>query len=217
MKWQDVIDQILERTHLLLIFLGVACFVLGAAGGLKKDWLVIEDTPGRVVISLFGLVLVVIGVIIAIRNSGTEPNGKAFDIKIDSPGDRDAVDIVNVRGRIRKRIPKDYILMIFRIYPQLDNAIYPLYEVTLNDDGKSWYALNCHIGGSTGHQRILGAYLVGPSGQALIKYFKEAESRHGEALAQAKASLPATLVYLPLITRRTKDMIKGAEVRVTRR
>jgi hypothetical protein len=77
------------------------------------------------------------------------------------------------------------------------------------------------MGGAVGDKRTVGIYLVGPSGQALFKYLKEAERRHGNTVAfymnHTKQKPPGGLEYLPAITDRTKDMIKCAEVRVTRK
>jgi hypothetical protein len=204
--------------------LGVVCVILGAASGFK-DWVFIEDVGGRIALGIFGFFLVITGLVITVRNSGSEPNGRAYGITIESPGDRDKVDVVTVRGRIRRRLPKGYTLMVLRIYPRTRNGVYPLKEVSFEPDGKRWSAFDCNIGGSSGDERIIGAYLIGPSARALITYFKEAERTHGEALEQARAllppgtklSLPSTFVFLPLIFERPADMIRGDEVRVFRR
>jgi hypothetical protein len=107
--------------------------------------------------------------------------------------------------------------MLLLIYPDLHNAIYPLVEVRVDDDGRNWTVPSCDIGGRTGERRVIGFYLVGPAGRALFRYYREAAKVHNETNNLLQRAVPETdIKHLPLILERTHDMIKCAEVLVIR-
>jgi hypothetical protein len=124
------------------------------------------------------------------------------------------VAVVNVIGEIKRKIPFGYSLMILRIYP--DNGFIPLMEVQFGNDGKSWTANGCDIGGKSGERRRLGAYLVGPSGKALFRYFREASAVHNKTKVSLEKLSSERAEFLPLIYERTNDMVKCAEVPLKR-
>jgi hypothetical protein len=149
-----------------------------------------------------GLVLFITGLVLLIKTPAPLLKASDYGVIVHSPRSGETVDVVEVAGTIKKMPPKDYKLMIFRIYPDLGRAIYLLREVDYLEDGK-WIAKGCDIGGKTGNNRSLGVYLVGKSGQALFKYSKRATD------VQKETGKPPGANNLAFIyeDERTEDMI----------
>lgn len=214
--WTDVVAEFLDRRFLVLVVLGVICLILGASNGISfaKFTLLVNET-GQWALYGAGALLTIAALVT--KSSSSEPNPSRYGVKITYPQHMEQVDIVDVRGIIKKRPPSDYTLVALRQYSGRYLTIYPMSEAGFSEDGKSWTAPACNIGGSTGDSRTIGIYLVGPSGRALIRYFKDAEAVHGRALAQVWQSVSEEARTLPLITDLTADMVKCAEVLVKRK
>jgi hypothetical protein len=88
--------------------------------------------------------------------------------------------------------------------------------VRLNPDNKRWTVVDCDIGGRKGDRRILAVYLVGESGKALIRYFRDASRVHNATNEKLRKFPDEKIETLPLIVEKTRDMIKCAEVLVVR-
>jgi hypothetical protein len=143
------------------------------------------------------------------------PDPKAYGIKITTPSDKDHVDVADVKGKITRNPPENYKLMVLRIYPKDGNAFYPLKpEVRIEEGGKTWIANSCVVGGPTvsADQLKIGIYLVGPSGRALINYFRDAERTHNENKKLLKPGTQEKFRPLPHIRDRTNDMLECHEV-----
>ena len=95
-------------------------------------------------------------------------------------------DKVDVHGTLETKIPPGYRLRVLRIYP--NNDVYPLREATVAPDGRTWEALSCDIGGVSGNDRSLGAYLCGPGAEALFAYLEDAVQVHNAILRGLPAS-----------------------------
>jgi hypothetical protein len=110
--------------------------------------------------------------------------------------------------------------MVLRIYPKEGNAFYPLKpEVRFTDGGKEWIADGCVVGGPrvSADQLKIGVYLVGPSGRALINYFRDAERTHKGNIKLLRPGAEENFQPLPHIRERTNDMIMCDEVFVYRK
>ena len=83
----------------------------------------------------------------------------------------------------------------------------PLKKVDLRSGSKTWTAGECILGGKLGEPRTVGAYIVGKSGQALIKYYMEASTHHNVTKKEPSD-------YLPRIEERTEDMVMCDEISV---
>jgi hypothetical protein len=221
--WKTTIEaaiaELAERYNVLLTVFGIALFILGAAAGIRyHGWFEINVPGQQYALEALGLTMLCVGIIFSSRESSPVPDGKKFGVTIKSPLPHTSVSILNVVGQISKKIPHGYSLMLLRIYPDFNNGIYLWAEVRLDADGKNWTVADCDIGGRVGDRRVLGVYLVGPSGKALFQYFREAAEVHNATNANLlKASPGAEIRHLPLIFERTPDMVKCAEVIVTRK
>jgi hypothetical protein len=68
---RDTVLELLARSSVLLIVLGIALFVLGAAGG-ARPWLAVNDNHQQYALETFGAILTVIGVVMSLRQSTAE-------------------------------------------------------------------------------------------------------------------------------------------------
>jgi hypothetical protein len=176
---KDTLAQLFYRVGVLLILLGVILFILGAAGGVGYNAvLAIKDPLAQYALEIVGSILLAIGIFVSVRIPASEPDGAKIGVKIISPRENERVGVVNVIGEIEKKVPNGYTLMLLRVYPDAGHAVYPWAEVRLNPDNKRWTVVDCDIGGRKGDRRILAVYLVGESGKALIRYFREASRVH---------------------------------------
>jgi len=127
-----------------------------------------------------------------------------YKIEIVYPTPHTPVDSVTVQGTMKKSLPKGYKLCILRLYH--DGRYYPLHQCIVSDDN-NWTAPNCEAGGVPGDYRAFAATLVGPDGQALIGFVREANQRFGpirkDLIALAKKDVP----NLPTVGQLTRDMI----------
>ena len=207
----ETVAKLFDKPAIFLMIFGVVFIALGISGGLTyqtSSFTVVE--AWRYVSLGFGTVMLLWGSVLATRRPVPPIKADEYGIKITNPQEREQVDIVSVKGTIKKAPPEGYKLMVLRIYPNSRNGIHPLKEVKFTDD-KTWHADDCDMGGKTDDRRTVGAYLVGPSGQALFRYYSEAANQHYE-LRNVK-----NFKYLPLIYERTLDMVKGDEVGVRRK
>jgi hypothetical protein len=67
------------------------------------------------------------------------------------------------------------------------------------------------LAGKPGDSRIIAAYLVGPSGRMLLKYFKDAEQVHNKTIQGTENPQ-----YLPPLQEKTADMVECCCVEVIR-
>ena len=212
----QIIAALADRVVAILLFAGVLVFILGIARGIQYNgWLPIDQGPLQYVGMAFGVMLIAAGVYLHTKAPMQFPDGKAFGIKISSPEETDSVDVVNVKGTITRKLPENYKLMVLRIYPKEGNAIYPLKpEVRIKNDGKTWVAYSCVVGGPrvSADQLKIGIYLVGPSGKALINYFRDAERTYKSNIKLLKPGAEEDFQSLPHIRERTNDMIMCDEV-----
>jgi hypothetical protein len=209
----EAVGRLFDSIGTLLIVIGAAMFAVGAAGGVKyNSFFPIDDLIGRAALLVGGAALVLIGIFIALRsNDPRKPHG----IKITHPIKDQRVDTVAVQGSISKKLPKGFELWIVRIYPGHDSFL-PLRKVNIEDGDQTWIAPQCDVGGKSGEDRALGAYLVGPATQEFFKYFKDAARVHNRWMDNLKVPKEAADRYLPNIERMTKDMIKCDRVDVKR-
>jgi hypothetical protein len=175
--WEAVKEigaNIVESAQALLIVLGVVILVLGLAGGVTlKGILPIPEAEWRIFAAVAGLLLVLISVVFLGKASATPREAMRYGIKITTPHDGNHVGITNVEGTIKRRFPAEYTLHMLRIYPG-SNGFIPMGVAEVDYKARIWRATGCDIGGRPGNSRIIGAYLVGPSGRVLFDYYHQA-------------------------------------------
>jgi hypothetical protein len=203
--WESIVkgfERILERPAILVLILGLLLFVLGIANGIQYNgWLPLEPTKAWIALGV-GLLLLIGGAALSIEDVAGQVTARSYNVKITAPTPNETVGIVDIKGTSSRRPPDDYKLMIFRIYP--NRSFVPMHEVHFETD-QSWSFNGCNLGGKTGQTRTIGAYLVGKSGQALIRYYEEATEFHRSVKTNPEE-------FLPRITSMTEDMIRCDEV-----
>jgi hypothetical protein len=205
--WESIVksfERILEKPAILVLVLGFVLAVLGAANGIHyKDILPLSDTKAWILLGV-GLVLLLGGAALSVEDISNKINAKSYNIKVTSPLPNETVGIVDIRGTAKRRPPAGYKLMVFRMHQ--NRSFVPMHEVHFDTD-QSWSLIGCNLGGKPGDNRTIGVYLVGKSGQALIRYYKEADEFHRNVKTKADE-------YLPRITEMTEDMVCCVEVTV---
>jgi hypothetical protein len=214
---EEIVSKLIDSFPALLTVLGVVLVLLGLAGGVSyNQWFPISELEARVAAVVAGTILLGLG-FFSWRTRVIVPKAQSYGIEIDYPKDGDRVDIVDVRGRIKKPLPEKYTLRVLRIYPGSDSFV-PMGEARVEIGKSTWVAEQCNIGGRTGDRRSIGVYLVGPDGVVLLNYFDKAVRIHRRVMDQLKdASGKESTEYLPNIERGTTDMIPCARVSVSRR
>ena len=216
--WKStLITKLPDIFHFVLTILGIALVVLGIAKGVGyRSWLPVTDLSSRLALGVFGILVIALG--LYLKGSGSEsalPKASDYDVKILSPRSGDKVRDPHVRGTIKKAIPRDYSLWVFRVYS--DAGIWPLRECRINPTGDEWEANSCDIGGVTGDRRAFSVNLVGPDGLALIEYMYEAMERHNQVRAELeKNGLGTNAPYSPTLRKKTRDMLECSRVDVER-
>jgi hypothetical protein len=207
----EIASRVVESAQGLLIVLGVTVLVLGLAGGITyKEIFPIPQTEWRALGTAAGLLLVFISVAFLGRSSPTISSAARYGIKITAPGEGNHVGITNVEGTIKRKFSVEYALYMIRIYPD-SNRLVPMGVADVNYKTGAWRAIGCNIGGRPGNARIIGAYLVGPSGRVLFDYYNQVEPL--VRMLRNDAQKPD--VRLPPLTR-TADMIECDRVGVIR-
>jgi hypothetical protein len=216
------IPKLFENPKSLVIVVGGFLIAFGAAGGVTyNNFFPIPQLWQQVVVSVAGFLFAIAGVILVQR----EPtSSRPYGISITAPG-RDAdIRVTDVIGVFKKRFPTElYALWLLRIYP--DDRYAPMREVRLPAEGTEWVVRELNMGdGKPGERRTIGAFLIGPSGQVIFKYWSEAVERHRrlvDAVEKHNAANDANKIplddytrYLPSIKGQTTDMIECHRVDV---
>ncbi len=211
----DIASKLLDSVPTLLIVLGVAMLLLGLAAGITyKGWFPIQEPSARITAVAAGILMAVVGIVLSYRMGAYVPKAKKYGITITSPQDGDHVNHLTVRGSIKKALPKGFVLKVLRFYP--NNGYVPLSTAVVSVEKGTWEAANCSTGGNPGDTRYLTAYLIGPAGNVLLDYYREASNLHNPMREQLMklTNLPAE--FLPLITEQTPDMVECHRVKVYR-
>jgi hypothetical protein len=220
---KEITLELIKSLHGLLLLLGFVVFVFSLIGGIHYAGIAPFDdqhyrTIGLVVGILIMALSVLIWFILPKHSTVTIPKASAHGIKITSHSDGDNVpESVTVRLEVQKPLPQGYDLYIFRVYPR-SGHLYPASIARHTGPGKVWEASPCSLGGRQGEERIIAAFLVGPSGQALVQYFHDASDSHGRTLQELRKAMENAEAgeYLPNIRTKTQDMVECCQVKVRR-
>ena len=215
---QAWITKLIESIPALLIVLGVGMLILGFAEGIKyNQWLPITDPLGRAGAFVTGAILLGLGVYSWTATKSPSLTPSAYGIKINHPksGDR-IVDVVDVRGTIKKPVPEGFTLRVFRIYPDSDAFVPVGGKARVDMQSGTWEADRCSVGGKTGDKRAIAVYLVGASGSALIEYHTEAARVHRRTIDRLFDATKIEGEFLPPVGLRTQDMFECDRVPVWR-
>ena len=206
------IERLLGSASVILAVAGIAFIALGIVGSVK-DWMHLEESWRYISVAL-GVVLLVFGM----RTWDREISPRLPRIKITSPTPNSEATRVDVFGTVEGTIPKGYVLRLMRVYG--NERFTPVGPKRIEVKAGEWVAQDCELGGKPGEKRYFAAYLVGPSGEALLAYHNEASSTHQRTLSQLRTLSKAAVKekslqaatpepeYLPAIEKRTTDMFE---------
>jgi hypothetical protein len=215
---KDFLNDLVENIPALLVVSGLILFLLGAAGGISY-WFIVQDNIGRTIMVSGGILFIIIGILMrrAIPVAGLE--FAKYGLKITYPEAGDELDRhVNIRGTFKKRPPEGYDVRLLRLYPK-SGAYYPMGHASFSSSEKTWEAPECDLGGDSRDNRIIGLYLVGPSGKILLEYFKLAEGAHRDTRNELEKLGGKAIGFLPLLSKemKTRDMLECHSVRIVRK
>lgn len=206
-----LLSQLIESLPALLIVLAVIFLLLGLAGGVTyHDFLPIRETTPRALavaacIVLFGLAVYFARTTVSLAL----PKKENYGVTITRPTEGSHIAVADVEGTIKKKLPVVYTLEILRMYPE--GGFIPMSRAEPDYNSGTWRANGCNIGGVSGNARIIGAYIVGPSGRTLFEYYSQANS----VLKIARSLAKKDDLYLPPL-KPTQDMVECARVGVIR-
>jgi hypothetical protein len=214
---KTIAEKLLDSFPTLLTVVGVALIVLGMTSGVTYNgWLPIPDMGGRVAAAVLGFVIASAGAGFywyqPKRLSQIYPS--RYGIKITLPRENDEVNIVDVRGTIKQALPENYTLRLCRIYPG-SVKMTPIGKATIDLSAGEWVADNCNVGGKSGDKRSIAAFIVGPSGAALIEYHDNAGKIHRKTMLELEQLTKKQRDdWLPAIPVDTPDMFECYRVPV---
>lgn len=206
-----LISKLPDVFHIVVTILGIAIVLLAILGGVAfKNAIPPMELIPRCILGAFGLVVVALGLYLMNRSPGTAlPTAKDYGVAILQPRMGDRVTNVDVRGTIKKALPKGYTLWVFRVYD--DQHFWHCRQCVINEAGDEWTAKGCDIGGRGGDSREFSVNLVGPDGSALLTYVDSVTNRFNDLRKDRKIDS-----YPPRIWARTRDMIECKRVAVVR-
>jgi hypothetical protein len=236
--WKQVLAELFTRTPALLIVTGGILMALGATGGIVGKTPAMQEV-WQIAIFAAGAAALLAGVYAAIRQGTHVDKPKDIKVKITSPIARsDAASRVDIHGEMEGTVPPGYVFRMMRVYR--NERMTPIGPHTIRVESKKWSAHDCDIGGKPGELRSVAAFLIGPSGQALLAFFEEAASENYKLLTRLQgitysAGLSAkgepvkntsvreflesdgsVGIYLPAIKQGTTDMFEYARVELKR-
>lgn len=151
---------------------------------------------------------------------GIQGPARAFDvescgIKITSPSNGEAVDVVTVQGTYQ-RIPDGFELRTLRYYPD-HNGYIPTGSLVIDPLKKTWKVARFDVGGTTGDSRGIDITLAGPNARVLLEYWSQANSVHREAMEEIRNLKGEYKKWLPTIRGWPSDLITCDRIEVTRK
>jgi hypothetical protein len=215
--------ELIKSLPALLLLFGAVVFAFSLIGGIRYAGIApFDDQYYRAIGLVGGILIIIFSVFIWFiwpkYSTVPIPKASAHGIEITSHSNGDNVpETVTVKLKVQKPPPQGYELRIFRIYPHSDE-LYPTSIARPTDQAKVWEATRCTLGGKPGDERIIAAFLVGPSGQALLQYFHAAGTAHWGTLQELRKVVnnDAAGAYLPVIQTKTQDMVECCRVSVHR-
>ncbi|OLD24311.1 MAG: hypothetical protein AUJ04_09315 [Acidobacteria bacterium 13_1_40CM_3_55_6] len=209
---KTIAEKLLDSFPTFVTVVGATLIILGLTGGVTYNaWLPIPDMAGRVAAAILGCVIAAAGAGFYFWNQSRKPSRidpSAYGIKITHPREGDEVNTVDVRGTIKQGLPENHTLRLFRIYPG-SAKMSPIRKATIVLSDGEWTADHCNAGGKSGDRRSIAAFIVGPSGAALIEYHDEAVRVHRKTMRELEQLTKKDRDdWLPAILVDTPDMVE---------
>jgi hypothetical protein len=177
-----VLEKLLDNTPLVLVFVGLVLFVVGAAGGWPKPELRIDEVGWRVALAIMGALVAGIGALLLLRKNSiasvgiipaNDINVKQYNFQITSPPE--AIAFVDrhfdMFGRYDKKPSDLYSLEIL----EFDSTNYRHRKTATIKDDNTWEATHVWSSDTPGEQKIYVVGLANPGGQTLFAYYNMLE------------------------------------------
>ena len=176
---ESFFGKLLDNTPLAVIVIGVVLLIMGAAGGLSKPEVNINEFGWRIAVAFMGVLTALGGGLLFWRKESQvdQKNAVKYGFRITSPVDGQEVDVVDVRGTYQHKPPAEAIISVFELTPSR-NELWPksIEYIDLDETKKTWRAERVRVGSSVG-QKVLAVAVVGKAGQALLDYYQRVAER----------------------------------------
>ena len=185
---EKILAPLFKNTPLALVVIGLFFILIGAAGGVEKLALVIDNLAWRIAIAGMGTVVSLFAALLIWRGSNADPgvpDVREFGLKITST--KTAGTQVNLEGSYRRKPPEDMVVIIERNNKTGDHYL----QHPPNFDPKSpkWYG---QYGIGSG-ERTLTIAVMGKSAKSLKTYYDLVGTRSRQW--QGIKDLPPDLVH----------------------
>jgi len=185
---EKILAPLFKNTPLALGVIGLVLIVIGAAGGIEKLSLVIDNPAWRTVIAGMGTVVASFAALLMWRESSGEaraPKAREYGLKITAT--KMSGTQVNLEGSYRRKPPEDMVLIVERNNKTGDHYL----QHAPNFDPKlpRWYG---QYGIGSG-ERTLTIAVMGKSAKSLKTYYDIVGTRTKQY--QGIKELPPDLVY----------------------
>ena len=179
-----VVEKILDSLVLALVLLGVAVFVIAAAGAVPTSPILpVSDPIWRSALALLGVGLVVVGLLKS-RNDRpgiVRDRWKRYGFRIEglTPGQTVRTDDgwLEVRGTYKTKPEADVVALF--VTRQVRDLWWPMRPAVSFEAGNRWVG-RVHLGSAPPSQEVIVLALVGPNGQVLRDYYEKVGARHGD-------------------------------------
>ena len=163
------LEPLFKHTPPLLVVIGLALFIIGAAGGIERLHLIVDDPLWRIAMAVMGAVVAFFGGLLIWRESTVEKPSvlaKKCNLKITAPVNQATVDTeVTLVGTFKEKPPDDSVVIIEKA---LTRGEYFFQPSPYFDEKQQQWSGKYTIGSG---ERVLFIGIVGKSGQALRNYY----------------------------------------------
>jgi hypothetical protein len=180
-RMTKLLAKLAENVPFALVLLGVAIFLVGAAGGLPAAHLAVAEGGWRVALGVLGGVVLLGGALLLWRGSPVEAaiSPARYHIKIRGPIAGELVGRrFQIHGTYSGKLPPGYALEIFEINESRSDYR-PRRRANINNDG-TWRAVEVWGGTRSGESKLYMVALAGPCGQLLTEYYRAVGDRFKE-------------------------------------
>jgi len=170
--WEKILDFAAKNSPLLLIIIGLAIFIIGAAGTLPYTPLQVKESGWRIALAVMGAIVVGFGALLFFRernNKESSLRADEYGLEIQSHEHRDLIDYEVVVSGTYKVKPPDGSVVLLEMNP--DSRHYWFKDFATFDEGRKRWRAKGRIGAPSGETRELIVAVIGKNGKALRDYY----------------------------------------------
>jgi hypothetical protein len=169
---EKALETLIKNTPFALVVIGIALFLIGAAGGSERLGLRVAEPAWRLALLGMGTVVAGFGALLVWRGRGdVEPSvlAREYGLKIKAPiSGSDVGERIQVVGTYKERPPERSVVLIEQ--SARSGTYWFMKRPVFDDNSKQWLA-DCRVGGESGAQRYVHVAVIGRSAQAFWDYY----------------------------------------------